>query len=231
MSGIQNTLTAELQNRTAFTIPVFGGIPVADSVLTSWLLMALIMIFVLLATRKLKPDRPGRVQALLETVVSFLNRFAEENIGRHWRSFAPWLGTVAVYITCANLSGILGLMPPTKDVSVTAALAITSVFLIYGSSFRFLGFSGGLHKFAEPMPMLLPINLLEILIRPLSLCMRLFGNVLGSFVIMELIKAIFPIAVPVPFSLYFDIFDGIIQTIVFVFLTTLFTGEALELEA
>jgi F-type H+-transporting ATPase subunit a len=69
---------------------------------------------------------------------------------------------------------------------------------------------------------------LEIAIRPLSLCMRLFGNVLGSFVIMELIKAVIPVAVPVPFSLYFDIFDGIIQTIVFVFLTALFTGEALE---
>lgn len=231
MSGIQNTLITEMQNGIAFTIPVFGGIPVADSVLTSWILMALVMIFVLLATRRLKPDRPGRVQALLETGVGFLNRFTKENIGRYWRSFAPWLGTVAVYIACANLSGILGLAPPTKDVSVTAALAITSAFLIYGGSFRFLGFSGGLHKFAEPMPLLLPINLMEIAIRPLSLCMRLFGNVLGSFVIMELIKALVPVAVPVAFSLYFDIFDGMIQTIVFVFLTALFTGDALEQDA
>ena len=79
--------------------------------------------------------------------------------------------------------------------------------------------------------MLLPINVMEIAIRPLSLCMRLFGNVLGSFVIMELIKAFVPVAVPVAFSLYFDIFDGFIQTIVFVFLTALFTGEALEQEA
>ena len=179
MSGIQNMLTAKLQNGIAFTIPVFGGIPVADSVLTSWILMALIMICVLLTVRRLKPDRPGRVQSLLEMAVSFLNRFAEENIGRHWRSFAPWLGTVAVYIACANLSGILGLTPPTKDVSVTAGLAITSVFLIYGGSFRFLGLRGGLHKFAEPLPLLLPINVMEIAIRPLSLCMRLFGNVLG----------------------------------------------------
>lgn len=231
MSGIQNTLTVELQNRTAFTIPVFGGIPVADSVLTSWLLMALIMISVLLATRRLKPDRPGRVQALLEAAVSFLNGFTKENIGQHWRSFAPWLGTVAVYIACANLSGILGFTPPTKDVSVTAALAITSVFLIYGGSFRFLGVSRGVHKFAEPLPLLVPINVMEIAIRPLSLCMRLFGNVLGSFVIMELIKALVPVAVPVAFSLYFDVFDGLIQTIVFVFLTALFTGEALEQEA
>lgn len=230
LSGIQSTLAADVQNRIAFTIPVFGGVPVADSVVVSWILMLLIAAAVLVVTRGLKPDHPGRVQSLLEMSVNFLNGFTENNIGRHWRSFAPWLGTVAVYIACANLSGILGLTPPTKDVSVTTALAITSVFLIYGSSFRFLGLRGGLHKFAEPLPLLLPLNLMEILIRPLSLCMRLFGNVLGSFVVMELIKALVPVAVPVAFSLYFDLFDGIIQTIVFVFLTALFTGESLEEE-
>jgi F-type H+-transporting ATPase subunit a len=228
LSDIQTIMTSKLQNEVAFTIPALGGIPVAESVLVSWILMALIMAAVFLTTRKLKPDHPGRVQAAVEAAVGFLNRFSRENIGVHWRSFAPWLGTVAVYIACANLSGILGLVPPTKDLSVTAALALTSVFLIYGSSFRFLGLRGGLHKFAEPMPLLLPINVMEIAIRPLSLCMRLFGNVLGAFVIMELIKALVPVVVPVAFSLYFDIFDGIIQTIVFVFLTALFTGEALE---
>lgn len=113
--------------------------------------------------------------------------------------------------------------------SVTAALALTSVFLIYGGSFRFLGIRRGIHKFAEPLPLLAPLNVLEIAIRPLSLCMRLFGNVLGSFIIMELIKTVLPVVAPAVFSLYFDLFDGLIQTIVFVFLTALFTGDALEL--
>lgn len=230
LTNIQTTLASELENETAFTIPAFGGIPVAQSVLVTWILMAIIMVAVLLATRKLKPDHPGRVQSVVEMAVDFMNRFTKENIGRHWRSFAPWLGTVAFYLAFANLSGILGLTPPTKDLSVTAALAITSVVLIYGGSFRFLGLRGGLHKFVEPLPLLLPINVMEIAIRPLSLCMRLFGNILGAFVIMELIKALVPVVVPAVFSLYFDIFDGLIQAIVFIFLTTLFTGEALEEE-
>lgn len=230
MSNIQGALTEKLQNATAFTIPVFGGIKVAESVVVSWILMAMIMIIVLLATRHLKADRPGRLQALLELAVDGLNNFTKENIGTHWRHFAPWLGSVAIYIACANLSGIIGLTPPTKDVSVTAALALTSVFLIYGGSFRFLGMRKGLHKFAEPLPLLTPINVLEIAIRPLSLCMRLFGNVLGSFIIMELIKTVLPVVAPAVFSLYFDLFDGLIQTIVFVFLTALFTGDALELD-
>ena len=73
-----------------------------------------------------------------------------------------------------------------------------------------------------------PLNILEIGIRPLSLCMRLFGNVFAAFIIMELVKMLVPIAVPIPLSLYFDAFDGIIQAVVFVFLTTLFLSEAIE---
>ena len=65
-------------------------------------------------------------------------------------------------------------------------------------------------------------------IKPLSLCMRLFGNVLGSFVIMELLKLIVPAVLPAVFSCYFDIFDGLIQAYVFVFLTSLFIKEATE---
>ena len=87
---------------------------------------------------------------------------------------------------------------------------------------------GWLKSFAEPVPIILPINILEVFIRPLSLCMRLFGNVLGAFVVMELIKLLVPVVVPVAFSCYFDIFDGLIQAYVFVFLTSLFIKEAIE---
>ena len=162
--------------------------------------------------------------------MSFLNNFCKENLGEHWRPFAPWIGTVALYITAANLSGLFGLAPPTRDLTITAALALMSMALIYGGQFRCRGLKGGLKKFAEPSPVLLPINLMEVAIRPLSLCMRLFGNVLASFVIMEMIKVMAPAIVPIPFSLYFDVFDGLIQTLVFVFLTTLFLGEAIQEE-
>ena len=72
------------------------------------------------------------------------------------------------------------------------------------------------------------INVLELFIRPLSLCMRLFGNVLGAVVVMALIKYLLPLVVPLPFSGYFDIFDGVIQAYVFVFLTSLYIKEAIE---
>ena len=87
---------------------------------------------------------------------------------------------------------------------------------------------GWAKSFAKPVAVIAPLNVLEIIIRPFSLCLRLFGNVLGAFVIMELIKEVVPMVVPVAFSLYFDIFDGFIQAYVFVFLTSLYIGEAIE---
>ena len=190
--------------------------------------MALLVVISLMLTRKLSVRSPGKVQVALEWAVQFLNGFVKTNIGTHWRPFAPWLGTVALYIGFSNLIGILGLTPPTKDISVTTALAIMSMLLIYGSQFRYNGLLGGLKKFAAPMPLLLPINLMEVVIRPLALCMRLFGNILGAYIIMEMLKFVVPVVLPAIFSIYFDLFDGLIQTVVFVFLTTLFTGEGIK---
>lgn len=224
MDALKATMAEDMQGTPL--VSVFGLFSVPESVVVTWILMLVLVLASLLLTRNLKKI-PGKGQALLELAVGSFNHFCEENLGHHWKSFAPWLFTVSAYIACANLSGLIGLAPPTRDLTVTAALALTSMVLIYGAQFRFRGLRGGLKKFAEPTPVLLPINLMEVLIRPLSLCMRLFGNVLASYVIMEMIKVLAPAVVPVPFSLYFDIFDGLIQTLVFVFLTTLFVGESI----
>ena len=228
LEAFKESLLQELENKTALTIPFLGGIPVADSVVVTWIVMAVLLALSLVLTRNLRVRSPGRVQAALEWAVQFLNSFVKTNIGTHWRPFAPWLGTVALYIGVSNLIGIFGLTPPTKDISVTAALAVMSMLLIYGAQFRYNGPLGGLKKFAEPMPLLLPINLMEVVIRPLALCMRLFGNILGAYIIMEMLKFVAPVILPAVFSIYFDLFDGLIQTVVFVFLTTLFTGEGIK---
>ena len=133
-----------------------------------------------------------------------------------------------IYLAFANLIGLFGVKPPTKDLNVTAALALMSIVLVQYASIHSKGAGGWLKSFKEPMAIVTPINILELFIKPLSLCMRLFGNVLGAFVIMELIKILAPAVAPVPFSLYFDIFDGLIQAYVFVFLTSLYIREAVE---
>ena len=164
----------------------------------------------------------------MEAGIGFLQDFFTDILGERGKRYVPYLITVAIYIGVANLIGLLGFKPPTKDLNVTAGLAIMSICLIEYSGFRQKGLKGFVHSFAEPMAIVTPINIMEIAIRPVSLCMRLFGNVIGAFVVMELIKMIIPVAIPVPLSLYFDIFDGLIQAYVFVFLTSLFIKEQIE---
>lgn len=229
MEQLQQGLVSQLENPIAFDIPLFGGIPVAQSVVVSWVVMALAVALSAALTRRLDL-RPGRGQVMLEWLVGGIDAFCRDALGPRGRAYAAWLGTVGIFLGLANLVGVLSLPPPTKDVNVTAALAITSTALIYGGQFRAHGLVGGLRRFAQPMGILLPINVLEIVIRPLSLCMRLFGNVLGSFVVMELMKHVLPVVAPAVLSIYFDLFDGLIQAIVFVFLTALFLADAVEEE-
>ena len=228
MDGIKEKLMEELDNPTAFTIPIFGGLPVGWSVVITWGIMVVLVVLSILFTRHLKKV-PGKAQLVAEMYVGFINKFTRDTLcEEHWRGFAPYFGTIGLYLGVANMIGMFGITPPTKDLNVTAGLALMSCGLIYGSSFKVKGLGGGLHKFVEPIPLLLPINIMEIAIRPLSLCMRLFGNVLGAFIIMELVKIVIPAVLPMALSMYFDVFDGIIQAIVFVFLTALFTKETIE---
>ena len=218
----------ELNCETAFTIPVFGGIPVAESVVVTWVIMAVLLLGSIILVRNLKVENVGKKQVVLETVVGGLYNFFYDLLGEDGKGYIPYLMTVGLYIGVANMIGLFGLKSPTKDVGVTGALALMSIVLIEFSGVHKKGVTGFLKSFAEPIPLMLPMNILEIFIRPLSLCMRLFGNILGAFVIMELIKIVAPLLVPVPLSLYFDLFDGFIQAYVFVFLTSLFIKETIE---
>lgn len=228
MDTLVNDLMERLNCDTVFTIPAFGGVPISESVVITWMIMAIVIIGCIIFVRNLSVEHPGRGQLALEGAVSWLYNFFEDIMGGYGKEYIPYLIAVAIYIGIANLISLFGLKPPTKDLNVTAALALMSIILIETAGIRQKGVKGWLKSFAEPIPIILPINILQIVIKPLSLCMRLFGNILGSFIIMELIKIVIPPVVPVIFSCYFDIFDGLIQAYVFVFLTGLFIREAAE---
>lgn len=218
----------ELNCETVFTIPIFGGIPIAESVVVTWIIMAALTLLSIILVRNLKVENPGKKQLALEMTIGGIYNFFEDLIGEEGKRYIPYLMSVAIYLGVANLIGIIGFKPPTKDLNSTAALALMSILLIEYSGFHRKGVKGFIKSFAEPMPLIAPMNILELFIKPLSLCMRLFGNVLGSFVVMELIKQLVAPIVPIPFTCYFDIFDGLIQAYVFVFLTALFIREAVE---
>ncbi len=228
MDNLAQSLLEELQCETVFTIPVFGGIEVSESVVITWVIMAVMVLAAICLTRNLKIDHISKRQAVVETIVTRLNGMVEGMIGPEGRRYVPYLATVLVYIGLANIIGLFGMKSPTKDLNVSAALSIMSILLVEGAGIYQKGVKRWLHKFAEPIAIVTPINILEVFTRPLSLCMRLFGNVLGAFVIMELIKLVVPLVVPAVFCLYFDLFDGLLQAYVFVFLTSLYIKEAIE---
>ena len=228
MDKLVESLMEELNCNTVFTIPLFGGIDVLESVVVTWIIMAIIMIGSLIWVHGLKIRKISGKQAALESGFSFLYNFFLDLLGEEGKDYIPYLITVVIYIAIANMIGLLGFKSPTKDLNVTASLAVMSIVLVEAAGIRKKGVGGWIKSFTEPIAIVTPINILEVFIKPLSLCMRLFGNVLGAFVIMELLKLLVPVALPVPFSFYFDIFDGLIQAYVFVFLTSLYIKEAIE---
>lgn len=228
MEELAKNLMEELECKTVFTIPVLGGLEIKESIVVTWIIMAVLILLSIFLTRNMKIDHISKRQAVAELIVTKLTGIVEGMIGEKGKAFVPYLTTVLVYIGISNIIGLFGFKSPTKDLNVTIALAVMSIVLVEAAGIYYLGIKKWLHKFTEPIAIVTPINILEVFTRPLSLCMRLFGNVLGSFVIMELIKMIVPVFLPTVFSLYFDIFDGLLQAYVFVFLTSLYIGEEIE---
>ena len=230
MGNIAESIQQEMTCEPVFTIPIFGGIKVYESVVVTWIIMAVFLALCLILVRNLRGKNPSRKQVFLEFCVNWLYKFVGGMVGEEGSKYVPYLISVLIYIGFSNIIGIFGFKSPTKDLAVTIALALMSIILIEGAALIKKRPKKFLKSFIEPTPIMLPFNILEIGIRPLSLCMRLFGNVLGAFVVMTLIECVVPVVVPVAFSLYFDFFDGLIQAYVFVFLTSLFIKEGIETE-
>lgn len=227
MGSLAEHLMEALEIKTSFVIPIGSGIPVPESTVITWGIMAIVILLCIIFVRNLKvvPEGP---QLYVEALVGFIYGFIGDLLGEKGKRYIPFLGTILIYLACSNISGFFQVAPPTKDLNVTAGLAVISLTMIIYCGVHEKGWKGYLFSYAEPMPMMVPVNLLELVTRPLSLCMRLFGNILGGFVLMELITFAAPAIVPLPFSCYFDFFDGLLQAYVFVLLTSLFINEAIE---
>ena len=230
MGELSEKLMEELNCETvfSFTLPNGFKVEVAESIVVTWIIMAVLILVAIILGSGLKVHNISKRQAVAELVVTKLEGLVGDMVGEKGRVFVPYLCTVLLYLAIANIIGIFGFKPPTKDMSVTIALALMSIVLVEAAGIYYLGFGKWLHKFIEPVPVVAPINILEVFTRPLSLCMRLFGNVLGAFVIMEIIDIVVPAVVPTVASLYFDLFDGGLQAYVFVFLTSIYIKEELE---
>ena len=219
-------------DKTAIPIDIGIGPPgffdISVSVVVTWGIMLFCLILCIFLTYNLRIDNISRKQAAIELIYLKLKEIVCDMLGHTGKPYAEYIMTVLVFLGISNMIGLVGFSPPTMDLNVTAALALMSIVLVEAAGIRKKGFATWLSDFKEPIPVILTMNILELGIRPLSLCMRLFGNVLGATVIMEMIKVVIPVFLPAVLSVYFDIFDGLIQAYVFCFLTSLYIAEATE---
>jgi len=237
---ISQKITEGMGIKTVFTVHAFGySVPISDTVISTWIVMAVIILAAFVLTRKMR-EIPKKPQLLLEAFVGFMDDFVTEKAGHHGRDFLAFLGTLFIFLIVANLAPMLTPMggfgfepafvikPLTRDINVTAALAIIVIVTVFFSSIVYKGPLGYLKSLVSPIPVMLPFNLMEYAIKPMSLCLRLFGNILGAYIIMLLIESVAPVAFPPIAGLYFDLFDGLIQAVVFAFLSTIYIAEAIE---
>lgn len=200
------------------------------TVYTMWAIMAAIVLVSFIATRKMR-DVPSIAQNTAEMAVSSLYGFIEGVMGKNTREYFPLLGTYFIFIVVCNYSGLLPgagelFTVPTSVLAVTAALAIIAFFSIHTSGMRKKGVGGYLLSFLKPT---LPIMLLDLVTRPLSLAIRLYGNIYGEEQVTETLFGIFPLILPLIMQVLSLLFC-LIQAMIFTMLLGVFIGEAIEEE-
>jgi len=214
----------ELIPHVVFSI---GPLQVTTTVVYTWIIMALTAILFFLLGRGLKV-RPTRLQNALEWLVEALDGLIASMIPKQHRILLPLVGTLAVFIATANLGGLIpGLKSPTSDLNTPLALAIVVFFSVHYYGIRAHGLLGHLRHYVEPVFFLLPIEVAGELARTMSLTFRLFGNILGEEIVIAVLFLVLPAIVPVPMML-FSIFTSIIQAYVFVMLTVVYLGGAVQ---
>jgi len=188
-----------------------------------------IAIVFLLKPRKLSVEEPGYRQLTLETGVLAVRDLLADNVGPHGVKYLPVVGTFGLLILISNLMGLVpGLMPPTAATSVTFALGISSFVYYNAIGIKENGLFGHLRHFAGPViwlaPLMFPIEIISNLVRPMSLGVRLFGNLFGDEQILGTISGLVMWLVPI-FIMPLSVFVAFMQTFIFVLLSILYISE------
>lgn len=187
--------------------------------------LGLILLALVIRLKLRDTQKPSGLQNAAELIVEMLDGMVNSSMGKHAVKYRNYIGTLFIFLLFSNLSGLLGLRPPTADYGVTFPLGIISFVIIQYANIKW-NKAGAFTELFKPLPFLFPINLIGELAVPFSLSLRLFGNVLSGTVIMALIYGLLSkIAFlwPGVLHIYFDIFSGAIQTYVFCMLTMVFT--------
>lgn len=233
--------------RILFTIPIFGGLEVNETMRNSWIVIILILALCLLLTHKLEKIPRKRTQQIAEKIVTMFDSMVIETMGVRNKAFAPYILTLFCSAIFGTLISLFGFRSVTADINTTGTWAIMTFILIYVAGIR----QNGVRHFKgllEPVAFMLPINIFSEFATPLSMALRLFCNITAGMIITSLIYAalgaasnavfgfinmtfpVLAVGLPGVLSVYFDVFTGTIQSYVFCMLTMVFVSNANAVE-
>ena len=203
----------------------------ADAIVYTWLVLILLFILSKLATKAVTAKRPDGIQNFMEIVINGIENMIVETMGEHGRPFFPLVATLALFILVSNLIGLIpGFFPPTANINTTAACAVI-VFLathIVGIKHHGLHY---LKHFMGPIlwlaPLMFFIEVIGHLSRPISLTLRLFGNMNGHELVLLIFFGLAPFLVPLPMMLM-GVLVSFIQAFVFMLLAMIYIQGSLE---
>lgn len=232
-----------------YTIPILGGINITQTMVTLLAVTIILIIVSYFVTRNLT-KRPSGIQVIAEKLISMLYGLVEDTMGKHNSHFTPFIGTIFLSSIVGTLLGMTQIFrSATADLSVTLAWAIVTTLLVWYYNIKNFGFKAWLKGFTEPIVVMTPMNIVSEIATPISMAFRHFGNVAGGSVLTALIYAalaaltnfvfgwlpeavlavfppIFQIGIPAFLSIYFDLFSGFVQALVFSLLTMVYIGAA-----
>lgn len=199
-------------------------------VFSTWFVVFLLAILSFLATRNLQVY-PGRLQNVMEVIIDGLHALLIDTMGEHGKKFFPLIATLGLFILTANLIGIIpGFESPTANINTNLAMALVVFFSTHVVGVITHGFKY-IKQFLGPVwwliPLMLPIELISHLSRPLSLTFRLFGNIAGEDIVLLVVLLLVPLLVPLPI-MFLMIFTSVVQTLVFMLLAMMYIGGAME---
>ena len=210
-------------------LPIFelGPVQLTTTVFTTWVVIAIIGSFAWLATRRLQMS-PGRIQTLIEAIVSIIEESVRDIAPQHFRQIMPFIGTLWVFLLIANLIGLIpGVHSPTRDLSATAAIAFVVFLSVHWYGIRIQGLKNYLLHYLKPSPILLPFNLISEVTRTIALAVRLFGNMMSLEMVALLILMVAGFLVPVPI-LMLHIVEALVQAYIFGMLALIYVAGGLQ---
>lgn len=216
-------------------IPIFGVLDVTGEVIAMWILLAVITVLCLIVKHNLR-ERPGKFQNVVETGVGYLDNFFSDVLGREkCRKYFCFLASLFVFIIFSNYSGLIpgvGLTDyvkaPTSSLSVTLGLGLCAFLFLQYAGLR-AGVKNYFRRFVSPMFFMLPLLLLDEIVKPVSLSLRLFGNVFGEETVTEQLYELLPIGAPVIMMALSLLFCAL-QAVVFTMLVSIYLEEVTEVE-